>query len=749
MVGCYRAWRVIFCANVAKFHYICIIIAQQLINIYLHDMYHCFKPIFMSAMLVAAVSCSDNGDGGGKIIDRPDFKSSTGVFDIDALEALGRVSSPVVSPDGEKVLFGISYESVEENKSNNDLYVMNLDGSDLKRITRSASSEGNAVWIDGGKSIAFIYPDGDVPQVWVMNADGSGRRCVSKVADGVAGFLLSPDESKILLISTVKYARTAQDAYPDLPKATGRIIDDLMYKHWDEWVTEIPHPFLADFNGKEVSAPVDLMDGEPYESPMKPFGGIESFAWSPDGKELIYVSRKKTGMEYAISTNSDLYVYDVATGATRNLTEGMMGYDTNPLYSPDGRYVAWLSMEHDGYESDKNRLMIYEASSGEIRELTSDWDYSVEAIAWNPDSRSIDFLSYRDGVKPAFNIQLDGTITPLCGGEWDYDGLCPLADGALVTMRHSMLRPNEVCLVKNGEVKEITDVNGEIFAQLKMPTVERRMVPTTDGKEMLTWIVKPQDFDSTYRYPGILYCQGGPQQAVSQFWSYRWNLALMASQGYVVIAPNRRGLPGFGTEWNAQISGDYGGQNMRDYLSAVDNVKTEPWINADKIGAVGASYGGFSVYWLAGNHDGRLACLIAHAGIFNIEAQYLETEEMWFANWDMGGGATYAPADSKDDPAYGAYWNKSNPIAQATFATSPHRFVDKWTAPILITHGEYDYRILSSQGEMAFNAAKLRGVPAEMLIFPDENHWILKPQNAILWQRVFFRWLDRWLKDEK
>ncbi len=314
-------------------------------------------------------------------------------------------------------------------------------------------------------------------------------------------------------------------------------------------------------------------------------------------------------------------------------------------------------------------------------------------------------------------------------------------------MRHSMLRPNELYYAASGEEpRAISTVNDDIYAQLTMPTVERRMVPTTDGKEMLTWIVKPQNFDPTQKYPGLLYCQGGPQQAVSQFWSYRWNLALMAAHGYVVIAPNRRGLPGFGTEWNAQISGDYPGQNMRDYLSAVDHVKTEPWIDAAHIGATGASYGGFSVYWLAGNHDHRFACLIAHAGIFNMEAQYLETEEMWFANWDMGGGAWNAPADTKDFPDYGAYWNKSNPTAQRTFEMSPHRFVDKWDTPILITHGEYDYRILSSQGEMAFNAAKLRGIPAEMLIFPDENHWILKPQNAILWQRVFFRWLDRWLK---
>ncbi len=695
--------------------------------------------------------------GGSKdeapIVDKPEFTSTDGIFTIDALEALGRVSSPVVSPDRTKVLYTISYESVEQNTSNADLYVADItDPANVShtRLTRTAKSEGNAVWINGGKQIAFLYPDADgKSQVWVMDADGGNRRQVSEEATAVNGFVISPDENKIVLIEQVKYARTAQDAYPDLPKANARIIDDMMYKHWDEWVTEIPHPFLADFDGKKVTNAVDIMADEPmFESPVKPFGGVESFAWSPDSKSLVYTSRKKKGMEYAISTNTDLYLYDLESGSTRNLTEGMMGYDTNPVFSPDGSQLAWLSMERDGYESDKNRIMVMDLASGAKNDLTANWDYTAENIAWQPSGRGLFFLAYRDGVKPVFAIGLDGTISVVAQGEYDYDGLAPLTDSSVLTMKHSMLRPNELYIAENGADKQISDVNGEVFAQLTMPTVERRMVPTTDGKQMLTWIVKPQNFDANAKYPALLYCQGGPQQAVSQFWSYRWNLALMAANGYVIIAPNRRGLPGFGTEWNEQISGDYPGQNMRDYLAAVDDVKTEPWIDAARIGAAGASYGGFSVYWLAGNHDHRFACLIAHAGIFNIESQYLETEEMWFANWDMGGGSVNAPADSKTNPTYGAFWNKSNPTAQRTFAMSPHRFVDKWDTPILVTHGEYDYRILSSQGEMAFNAARLRGVPAEMVIFPDENHWILKPQNAILWQRVFFRWLDRWLKPE-
>lgn len=676
------------------------------------------------------------------IIDRPDFKSATGIFDIDALEALGRVSEPRVSPDGKRVLFGVSYESVPQNKSNRDLYVMNIDGTGVTRITKTAQSENSAVWIDNGTRIAFVYAEkGSSPQLWVMNADGTERHAATNIEGGIEGFLFSPDQSKVVLISTVKYNRTAADIYPDLSKATGRVIDDLMYKHWDTWVTEIPHPFIGSFDGQTVTDLKDIMEGEPYEAPMRPFGGVESFAWSPDSKILVYTSRKKTGMEYALSTNSDLYAYNLTTETTTNLTEGMMGYDTNPAFSPDGRYMAWLSMERDGYEADKNRLFIRDNATGQKTDLTSDWDYTIEEFAWNPNGKNIWFIAYHQGVASIFNMEVaTHKVTTVAEGLYDYTSLAPVDNKTIVTMRHSMLRPNEIYRIgpktKKG-VKEdvaLTDINGDIFAQLTMPTIEAKKVPTTDGKEMLTWVIYPPKFDASHKYPAILYCQGGPQSAVSQFWSYRWNFALMASNGYIMIAPNRRGVPGFGTEWEEQISKDYPGQNMRDYLSAVDYMKAnEPAIDPARIGATGASYGGFSVYWLAGNHDKRFAALLAHAGIFNTEAQYLETEEMWFANWDMGG----------------AFWDKDNAIAQRTFATSPHRFVDRWDTPIMISHGEKDYRILASQGMAAFNAAKMRGIPAEMVIFPDENHWILKPQNAVMWQRLFFRWFDRWLKPAK
>ena len=679
----------------------------------------------MSAASLAAAG-ADNAAG------------ATGQFTIDVIEQLGRVSAPAVSPDGSKVLFGVSYENLAENNSNNDLYIVDIDAESAPvRITETPKSEGGAVWFDGGRRIAFLYPDGDgKTQMWTMNADGSDRVQASAHEGGIDGFVLSPDETKVVVIGHVKYARTAADIYPDLPKATGRIIDDLMYKHWDEWVTEIPHPFIGKFDGRTVSELTDIMADEPFEAPMKPFGGVESFAWSPDSKSLVYVSRKKTGLEYAVSTNSDLYLYDLASGTTRNLTEGMMGYDTMPAFSPDGNTLAWLSMEHDGYESDRNRLFVMNMATGAKNELTDAWDYTLDEFCWAPDGSAIYFIAAKDGVVPVFRIGVaDKRITQLTDVRADFTTLAATGD-KIVTMMHSMLRPNEVMTIdlnprsRRSSLWNLTDINGEIFRNLDLPTVEKRMVPTTDGKEMLTWVVYPPKFDASRKYPAILYCQGGPQQAVSQFWSYRWNLALMAANGYIVIAPNRRGLPGFGTEWEEQISKDYPGQNMADYLSAVDDLKKEPYVDGDHIGATGASYGGFSVYFLAGIHEHRFAALLAHAGIFNMEAQYLETEEMWFANWDMGG----------------AFWDKDNAAAQRTFANSPHRMVDKWDTPIMISHGEYDYRILASQGEAAFNAAKLRGIPAEMVIYPDENHWILKPQNAVLWQRLFFRWFDKWLK---
>lgn len=686
---------------------------------------------------LALTGCQGGGDSSSdKVIEKPTVEITNGMLTPEVLEAFGRISGAVPSPDGSKIIFTLAYESIEENKSNAEVYIMDADGQNMKRLTTTASSESNLRWIDGGNKIAFLRKDdkSGKTQIHVMNADGSGVKCLSEAENGIECFEISPDGTKIVYGAPIKPFNKNEELFKDLPKTSGRVVDDLMYKHWDEWISEIPHPFVADFSESGVSNAVDIMEGEPYECPMRPFGGAESFAWAPDGKTLVYVSRKLTGMEYAFSTNSDLYLYDLVAKTTVNLTEGIMGYDTDPKFSPDGKSLAWLSMKTPKFESDKKRLMVMDIASKESRDLTANWDYWPEQIAWAKNGSSIWFTGYYQGVAPVFNIDVNTcAIDTVAMDVCDFEGVTPVADNAAIALRHSMRSPNEICIVSKEGVKELTSVNKDLLSQLKLGEVKKVMVPTTDGKEMLTWVILPPDFDPNKKYPALLYCQGGPQQAVSQFWSYRWNFMIMAANGYIVIAPNRRGLPGFGTEWNRQISGDYGGQNMKDYLSAVDYMAKEPYVDEKHIGAAGASYGGFSVYWLAGHHEGRFAALVAHAGIFNVEAQYLETEEMWFADFDLGG----------------PYWDKENAIAQRTYATSPHRFVNDWTAPILVTVGELDYRILASQGMMAFNAAKMHGLEAEMLVFPDENHWVLKPQNAILWQRVFFRFLDKYLKEGK
>lgn len=666
------------------------------------------------------------------LIGKSNIKVENGVMTPEVLYSFGRISDAQVSPDKSKVLYGVTYVSIEQNKTNRELFTMNVDGSDKKQITTTPKSENNAVWVKGGTKIAFLSSESGSSQIWEANVDGSERKQISDIEGGINGFIYSPDEKKILYIKNVKYGERATDLYPDLPKASGRIVDDLMYKHWSEWVEEVPHPFVADYDGEKLTNSIDLLAGEPYESPMLPFGGTEQLAWSPDSKTIAYTCRKKVGMEYALSTNSDIYLYNINTKQTTNITEGMMGYDTNPSFSPDGKYIAWQSMERDGYESDKNRLFVMNLSNNEKIYVTESFDNNTDFYAWNDDNQSIYFIASVQGRSHLFKAYIHTKeISQITKGDFDYESF-GISGDKLIAVRHSLSKPNEIYDVNTatGEATEISFENKEILDQLTMGNVEERWITTTDGKSMLTWIVYPPNFDPNKKYPTLLYCQGGPQNMVSQFWSYRWNLQMMAANDYIIVAPNRRGLPGFGKEWNEQISGDYGGQNMKDYFSAIDAMVKEPFVDETRLGCTGASYGGFSVYWIAGNHNKRFKAFLAHAGIFNLEAQYLETEEMWFANWDLGG----------------AFWDRNNSIAQKSYANSPHRFVDKWDTPIMITHGELDYRILASQGMMAFNAAKLKGIPTRMLIYPNENHWITQPQNGILFQREFFRWFDTYLK---
>jgi len=683
-------------------------------------------------MTIAVLAASMSSNAETPIIGKQQPKIENGRMTPEVLWAFGRVAGTQVSPDGTKVLYSVSYYSIPENKGNSEIFVMNADGTDKKQITRTATREAAAKWMKDGVHIAFLSSESGSMQLWIMKSDGTDRKQITFRKEGISDFSFSPDETKLLFVADVKYGKRTADLYPDLPKASGVIVNDLMYKHWDEWIQTVPHPFVATLKDNKMENETDILNGEPYESPMKPFGGIDQLAWSPDGKIIAYTCRKKTGKEYALSTNSDIYFYNLETKKTENKTQGMMGYDQNPVFSPDGKWLAWESMERDGYEADKNRLFIMNILTGEKTDLSANFDQSSTGLTWTADSKSIYFVSCWHALTQIYNVKIASKkITQITKGIQDYSYVSPAKD-KLIGVKHSMSMPDEIYSIdpKTGKETELSFENKEILGQLKMGRVEERWITTTDNKQMLTWVVYPPNFDPAKKYPTLLFCEGGPQSTVSQFWSYRWNLQVMAANDYIIVAPNRRGLPSFGKEWLEQISGDYGGQNMLDYFSAIDALAKEPYVNKDKLGCVGASYGGFSVYWLAGHHEKRFKAFLAHDGMFNLPQQYLETEEMWFVNWDLGG----------------AYWDKANAIAQRSYANSPHLFVDKWDTPILVIHGEKDYRILASQGMAAFNAAVLRGVPAEMLIFPDENHWVLQPQNGILWQRTYFSWLDKWLK---
>ncbi len=687
------------------------------------------KCILMATLALLTAACQTTKQNDKAPITKPEITIEGGRFTPEALWAMGRINSVIPNEATGEIAYTVSYYSVAENRSTSWIRV-------CQPTTSNLSPDGLKLM----REFIGHSPAWHNNQLCYINSHGQvviGDKVLTGFDKEIEGFLLSPQGDKIILIAQVKTIPSTADKHPDLPLASGRVIDDLMYKHWDEWTETAPHPFLCDLSPNSLSASspkivncVDLLESTPYESPMKPFGGVEQLAWSPDGKQIAYTCRKKSGLDYAVSTNSDIYLYDLATGMHTNLTEGNGGYDTNPSYSPDGQWIAWQSMERDGYESDENRLMIQNLQTGEKRFLTHGMETNVDAYYWK-DNSSLVFSAVWHATSMLYQVNLQGERQCLTTGQYDYVPGGNIGD-TYYCLRHSMREANEIYAFEaESEVKQLTHENANIYSQIEMGTVVPRWQKTTDGKDMLTWIIYPPHFDPSKKYPTLLYCEGGPQSPVSQFWSFRWNFMMMAANDYIIVAPNRRGLPGFGNEWNEQISGDYGGQCMKDYLSAIDEfVKSEPYVDKDRLGCVGASFGGFSVYWLAGHHDKRFKAFIAHDGIFNMEMQYLETEEKWFANWDMGG----------------AYWDKQNKIAQRTFASSPHLFVDKWDAPILCIHGEKDYRILANQSMAAFDAAKMRGVDAQLLIFPDENHWVLKPQNGILWQRTFFAWLDKYLK---
>ena len=719
-----------------------------------------------------------------------------GLMTPEALWAMGRIGGCAASPDGQHIVYQVGYYSVKQNKSHQVLYLLDVSKinptpSGPVLLTQGNKNETDAAWLDK-ETIAFLC-DGEV---WSMKIDGSDRRQLSKTDGKIEGFKFSPDGKKVVILKSMPFHEVIKKNPDDLPKATGRLVTDLMYRHWDHYVESIQHPFVATVSVDGISdAVTDILEGEPYECPMEPFGGIEQLDWSPDSKTIAYTCRKKTGLAYSISTDSDIFLYNVSTRETKNLCKpadyvapkvdptitlrvqavnspenlkNNVGYDQNPQFSPDGKYVAWLSMERDGYEADLNRLCIYEMATGEKSYV--DWKSDVESFCWAPyqgkpdkelKSRSgkkvnsssprLYFLSVWEGCCHMYTVLNSGDVIQITDMVADWTSLQMANKGNFIlATQQSMSAPTDIYMVlpsgkfvwradapKDKTIKvsseywRITDENEHILSQLKIGDVQQYWVPTTDGKKELVWVVLPANYEKGKKYPTLLFCEGGPQSPVSQFWSYRWNFQIMAAHGYVVVAPNRHGLPGFGQEWKEQISGDWTGQCMNDYLAAIDYAAENlPYVDRDRMAAVGASFGGFSVYYLAGHHEKRFKCFIAHDGAFNLDAMYTETEENWFSNWEY------------DE----AYWHcPQMPNAEKTYKNSPHLFVDKWDAPILCIHGEKDYRINATQGMSAFNAARMRGIEAQLLIYPDENHWVLKPQNGVLWQRTYFNWLDRWL----
>ena len=720
-------------------------------------------------------------------------ESASELMTPEKLWELKRIGNMAVSPDEHTLLYTVTQYSKAENKGTTTFRTCDLEGRAHQDKDCTKELKGsNPTYINEGRDFLFIDSEGRLCLSPVANLQlNEGQPAgVTPLPEDVEDYPVSPDERHIIIIRRVPQTASIEAKESDLPEATGMVINDLMYKHWDHYVTDIPHPFLYTFDGKALSKEAtDILDGEPYECPMEPFGGAEQLSFSPDGKWIAYTCRKKTGRDYAISTDSDIYLYDIQERQTvKNLCKPEaykepvrdplcsleeqeanhqaqdcnMGYDQNPQFSPDGTKIAWLSMERDGYESDRQRLCVYYLETGKkeyvaesYMQKTRVFDHTVEEFLWAPDSYFLYFTSPVGGTVSLFRTDLDGNVQPFTKCQADFSLGAITKDGRkLYVKMHSMKRPDEIYTVllqkplrkiqvphTGGAIstieplelllQKLSAVNDDTYKTLAVGDVKERWVETVDGKKMLCWVVYPPHFDEPKKYPALLFCEGGPQSPVSQFWSYRWNFQIMAANGYVVIAPNRRGLPGFGMEWLEEISGDYTGLCMQDYLSAIDDLAKEEYIDKERLGAVGASFGGFSVYWLAGNHEGRFKAFIAHDGIYNTQQQYVETEEMWFPNWDMKCAPWMKAADGQ---------------MQKAFRESPHLYVDKWDTPILCIHGQRDFRIEYTQAESAFNAARMRGLDAQLLLFPNENHWVLKPQNGILWQRTFFRFLDKYLK---
>jgi dipeptidyl aminopeptidase/acylaminoacyl peptidase len=642
-----------------------------------------------------------------------------GVMTPEIMWKFGRLGSIALSPDGSSVLYTVTDIDLKSEARRTNIFRIPSAGGEAVQLTTDGGSSPQ--WFNSGKSIAFVNKG----NLCTMNPDGSDHKVVTGLSDFEI-FNISPAGDKVYFTKRVKLDQTANEKY-NLPKANVRIINDLMYRHWNYWSDySYSHIFVASFNGTSVSEAKDIMEGQRFESPTAPYFDEGEVSWSPDGKSIAYTSKRLNGKADAVSTNSDIWLYNLETGKETNITAENKGYDRYPVFSPDGSKIAYQSMERDGYEADLDRLFIYDIKEGTRTWLSRGWTFDVSNLVWK-DDKTLYFSCSHMGTSQIFKAEPDGKgISKVTEGVHNL-GPFYMKSGVLVSQVASMSMAPEITGIdlNTGSLKQITSINGIIYDNIKMGKVEEKIIKTKDKKDLQMWLIYPPDFDPAKKYPSLLFCEGGPQSALDQFWSYRWNMQMMAAKGYIVFAPNRRGVSGFGQEWKEEISGDWGGKNIQDYLDATDAIAKEPYIDSNRMGAVGASYGGFSVYYLAGVHQGRFKAFVAHCGVFNFESEYGATEELWFPDKEYGG----------------AYW-KNLP----SYKFSPHLMVENWKTPILIITGQNDFRIPYTQSLEAFNAAQLRGVPSRLLFFEDECHWVTKPQNAVIWQKEYFEWLDSYLK---
>lgn len=669
-----------------------------------------------------------------------------GILTPEVMWKMRRAGSSSLSPDGKQLLYAATDYSMAENRSLSRIYVQHLSDNSVTCLTDHCSNNAAPQWSADGRKIYFLSNRSGSMQVWEMSPSGSDLKQITKLDGDVEGFGVSPDGAHIWWVQPVHVADIAsKDVYKDMQKSKARIYDDLMVRHWDYWdMGEYRHIFIGEMNAKGITGGCDIMPEAKWDAPLAPYFDTAEISWNPQGTKLAYTSKPLTGKEYAVSTDSDIVIYDLASGESENICkkaatveEPFVGYDKYPVWSPSGNKIAFRSMRRAGNESDKERLFVWDSATGLMQYLTPKFDYNAANVVWENEEQIL-FIAPIEATHQICRVNVPNPLTRslpvvevITHGDHDINAFS-MASGRIVAEVCTISMATEFFSVntEEGSITQISSINGEIYQHIRMGEVQKRWVKTTDGKQMLVWVILPPDFDAQKSYPTLLYCQGGPQSVVSQFWSYRWNFQLMAAQGYVVVAPNRRGLPSFGQEWLDQISGDYSGQNIRDYLSAIDDVAREPWADEHRMGCVGASYGGYSTFFLAGNHEKRFKAFIAHCGIFDFDSMYGSTEELWFVNNDYGG----------------AYWEKENATAMRSYANSPHKFVDRWDSPILIFTGERDYRIPYTQSLEAFTAARMLGLEARLVSFENEAHQVFQPQNSLVWNREFFGWLDKHVK---